>query len=145
MRAEHDGKQYEIRFKHQDNRFEQVKREDGKLVCGRARTAKEIRRLGGTASTTCSIFELTEAGLVPVVVASVRHNYSKDRLNWNHGRFYALERALGELEDGRLARALRKAYYQGVSWRPDGRDGFKLRQWFDYGAKREVRELIPCR
>lgn len=159
MRCVHDGKTYRIKFKHVDNRrVPVVSPETGDPLGWRPASKKEMRKAGGAGWTSCEIVQLNPkvAGneaepkleMEELVVATAKVRYSpKDVYNKAHGRWYALERALGYITDLRLVRALRKAYYAHVAWRPDGRDGFKIvsRVWHkdprSGGVKRELERV----
>jgi hypothetical protein len=133
MKIIHEGETYHLLFKHIDNR---------------ELPKKERKRLG-VATTTLTIMRETGkdekghwVGTMVVPPSTVRLNPIADHFNRAHGRWYALEKALGVLAttgDKRLVRALRKGYYSQVKWRPDGRDGYKIRQ--DYRGRRELARI----
>lgn len=144
MTCEHEGRKYEIRFRHDDRRFIRRPLTDEEKaalpepkVGGKPKflvtplTLKQQKKVGGN-QTTVRILDVshTEGGM-PVVVAAatVRHHLKADPFNRHHARWYALERALSTPafvgEEG-LRRKLWKAFYEGTAWRPDGTDGYRI-------------------
>lgn len=131
MRCTHGGKTYEIRFKHEDYRYTRtVDGETGKVKLVPV-DARVLRRTG-QGSTRCLVLEVTgktedgKTAYGEVLAASEVRCSPKDVYSKAHGRWYALERALLDIGDTRLVRALRKAMYDRTRWRPDGKDGYYI-------------------
>lgn len=135
MRCEHGDRTYDIKFRHEDNRFRIAYRQtpEGTEVPVRVPAPPKVLRKHGLGGTVCTILEVTGKtaeghvlyAATPLAQATVRCS-PRDQWNKAHGRWYALERALLQVTDDRLVRALRKTMYAATRWRPNGRDGYAI-------------------
>lgn len=150
MKFEFNGETFRLGFRHEDFRFsEKVKDVSGQTHC--IPNDRKVIRKNGQARTIATLEKMvkpateTEPAEWLVIDVAVARCSPKDSFNRGHGRWYATEMLIASLRRKHFApdyslnllaankafhRAIRKAMYAGTSWRPDGRDGFKINRMY---------------